>query len=82
MSDIHQFHPQTLMWAGEVVKGSIEDDSLAYLLPVFAEAPTFSDQRRSWRCVAKWLAAASFLAMLLASAWFCVGVWAGRSVLR
>jgi hypothetical protein len=29
-----QFHPQTLMWAGRVVKGLIEDGPLMHLLPV------------------------------------------------
>src|SRR5438093_10593623 len=40
-----QLYPQTLMRAHEGIKGVKEDDSSAHLLPVFAEAAAFSDER-------------------------------------
>ena len=40
-----QLYPQTLLRARKVVKGMKEDDAPAHLRPVFADAPTFSDER-------------------------------------
>jgi len=43
-----QFHPQTLMWAGGILKGLIEDGLLVHLLPALQKL-----QRRCTRVAAK-----------------------------